>query len=117
MSERKLPSTSLDAYNQSAELAQAHKGQIIAALSSLGFANYEEIADWTGLDKHSVARRTSELERNQLIYKSGVQKETKSKRKAFCYCLTPTATDAPERKKRLSQEPQPRLIQQTLSIQ
>lgn len=85
---RKLPETSYAA-NRAAtiEMRSEHYRKIIAALTVLGSANYERIAEKAGLDRHQVGRRLSELERDQKVFKPGIQTLTKSGRKAFNYCL------------------------------
>lgn len=86
---RNLPDTS-HAANKAAtlEMRQGHYKKIIDALSKLGVANYEKIADYIGLDRHAVGRRVSEMEGLQLIYKPGTKSFTKSHRQAYDYCLT-----------------------------
>lgn len=86
---RKLPETS-HAANKSAthEMREQHYQKIIAALNVLVSANYEKIAEQAGMERHQVGRRLSEMERVQIVYKSGLQSDTSSGRKAFNYSLT-----------------------------
>jgi predicted transcriptional regulator len=87
--ERINPTTSHEAYKSMTKgLLSNHHTKIIEALSILGKATFEEIAnylDWE--DKNRAARRLSELEREQIIYKPGEKKPTKSGRNAFVYSL------------------------------
>jgi predicted ArsR family transcriptional regulator len=86
-----LPETSHRANEKMTyEMRVAHHQKIINALSQLGTANYETIANHVGMDKHQVGRRLSEIERQQPspIYKPGTQSPTKSGRMAMNYCLT-----------------------------
>lgn len=86
---RKLPSTSLDANKRATqEMREDHHAKIIAALTELRVANYEQLGAKTGLDKIAIARRLSELERAQIIYKPGLKSNTSSGRQAFNYSLT-----------------------------
>lgn len=89
MTTRKNPSTSLAANKKADEtgLKQHHQQKIINALQKIGSANYEQIASFTGMDRHAVGRRLSELERAQIVYKPGLKSPTKSGRDAFVYCL------------------------------
>lgn len=89
---KKLPETSLEAWNQvHPKMLSQHHGKIIAALKDLGAANYEKIAQKVSLDRHQVGRRLSELEMKQLVYKNGEKSATNSGRKAFVYRLTDAA--------------------------
>lgn len=87
--ERKLPITSIEAYDSvSYEMLSNHHKLIISALNFLGKATYEEIAGYLNWDdKNRAARRLSELERNQIIYKPGEKRLTKNGRKAYVYSL------------------------------
>lgn len=87
----KKPDTSLSAYKMlTHEMINSHHGKIIGALKKMGAASYEEIANYTGMDKHQIGRRLSELERMEVVYKPGSKKPTKSGRMAYCYCLIGT---------------------------
>lgn len=86
---RKNPSTSLDAYKQvTEEMLTGHYKKIVNGLKQLGTANADTIAKHIGLDTIQVSRRLIELERMEIVYKPGTVSLTKSKRKAFNYCLT-----------------------------
>lgn len=69
-------------------MREDHHAKIIAALTELRVANYEQLGAKTGLDKIAIARRLSELERAQIIYKPGLKSNTSSGRQAFNYSLT-----------------------------
>lgn len=86
---RQLPDTS-HAANKAAtiEMRQGHYMKIINALTQLGTANYEKIADHVGLERNAVGRRVGEMEGLQLIFKPGSKSPTKSGRMAYDYCLT-----------------------------
>lgn len=85
---RKLPVTSIAAYKQATtEMKAEHCAKIVKALKELGSANYEVIADKAGLKPTQVGRRMIDLERDQKVFKPGIQTLTKSGRKAFNYCL------------------------------
>lgn len=85
-----LPETSHEAFDlMTKPLISNHQQQIIHALKQLKKATFEEIAiflDWD--DKNRAARRLSEMEREQIIYKTGEKRKTKYGRNAFVYCLT-----------------------------
>jgi len=88
----KLPTTSLEAYQMMTEpLLGDHHKKIIEALNILKKATAEEIAEFIGWDdKNRSARRMSELERDQIVYKPGEKKKTKYGRNAFVYALITT---------------------------
>lgn len=70
------------------QLLSNHHLKIIDALKVLKVATAEEIAiylDWD--DKNRSARRMSELEREQIIYKPGEKRKTRYGRNAFVYSL------------------------------
>jgi len=87
--EKKLPETSHEAHkSMTNEILSNHHKQIIEALKVLKKATAEEIAfylDWD--DKNRSARRMSELEREQIVYKPGEKRKTKYGRSAFVYSL------------------------------
>lgn len=84
----KQPSTSLDAYKSvTVEMRNTHYSKILKALLELKGATYEEIATFVSLDKHQVGRRLKEMELNELIYKSGIKRPTKSGRYSYVYFL------------------------------
>ena len=87
--ERNNPTTSHEAYASMTPVILAdHYQKILSSLSVLGKAIYEEIAvhnQWQ--DKNRVSRRIGELERMQLVYKTGEKKLTSSGRNANVYAL------------------------------
>lgn len=89
---RKLPDTSLSAYEKAKPMLSEHHAKIIAALEVLGVANYETIAAYCKMDRHQIGRRLSELERALTIFKPGSKTPTKSGRMAYDYCLTTANT-------------------------
>jgi len=86
---RNNPKTSIDAYNSiKGDVRQNHNAKIVSALLALKSATYEEIANYLKWDdKNRAARRLSELEREQIVYKPGEKRKTKSGRDAFVYRL------------------------------
>lgn len=87
--EKKLPDTSHEAHqSMTKELLSKHHTQIIEALKILKKATSEEIAIYLNWDdKNRSARRMSELEREQIIYKPGEKRKTKYGRNAYVYSL------------------------------
>lgn len=84
----KQPSTSLEAYKSvTVEMKNTHYSKILKALKSLGSGTYEELANHIGMDRHQIGRRLKEMELEELIYKGGVKRPTKSGRNAFVYYL------------------------------
>lgn len=84
----KQPSTSLEAYKSvTVEMKNTHYSKILKALKSLGSGTYEELANHIGMDRHQIGRRLKEMELEELIYKSGLKRPTKSGRNAFVYYL------------------------------
>lgn len=85
-----LPETSHEAFDlMTKPLISSHQQQITYALKVLKKATFEEIASYLNWDdKNRAARRLSELERDQVIYKTGEKRKTKYGRNAFVYCLT-----------------------------
>lgn len=82
------PSTSLEAYKSvTVEMQNNHYSKILKALKSLGSGTYEELSNFVGMDKHQIGRRLKEMELNELIYKSGTKRATKSGRSAYVYFL------------------------------
>lgn len=85
-----LPSTSHEAQkSMTKEILSNHHRMIIDALHVLKKATAEEISeylDWD--DKNRSARRMSELEREQIVYKPGEKRKTKYGRNAYVYSLT-----------------------------
>ncbi len=88
--ERTNPETSHLAHESvSGKMLQNHWTKILNALSVLKLATYEELADHIGFkDKNQVSRRLKVLEDEQLVYKPGTKKLTKSNRWAFQYSLS-----------------------------
>ena len=87
--EKKLPETSHEAHeSMTDDILSNHHKQIIEALKNLKKATAEEIAIYLNWDdKNRSARRMSELERQQIIYKPGEKRKTKYGRNAFVYSL------------------------------
>lgn len=82
------PETSNEAFRSlTPDMITKHHNKIIIALRKLGEATYEEIARAVKMERHQVGRRLSELEREQIVYKPGNKKSTKSGRHAFVYRL------------------------------
>jgi len=82
-----LPDTSISAFRSLTpeKLAKDYR-DILFALKSLRLANYEAIASFLGWpDIVKCARRLSEMERAQLIYKPGSKSLTKRNRQAYDY--------------------------------
>lgn len=86
---RNNPKTSFAAYESvKKEVISNHQSKIIEAISIIKSGTYEEIAiflKWD--DKNRAARRLSELERLQKVYKTGEKRKTKSGRDAYVYRL------------------------------
>ena len=94
----KQPATSLEAYKSvSIEMKNSHWGKIIKALKSLGSGTYEELADHVGMEKHQIGRRLKEMELEELIFKSGLKRPTKSGRNAYVYYLVGSSQPKTER--------------------
>lgn len=96
--ERNNPTTSLAAYRSlTPEMMDKHYGKIISALKlAKNGLIYEQIAAQIKLDKHQVGRRTSELERMQVIYKTGEKRNTSTNRPAFVYKLVENGEQSAE---------------------
>lgn len=86
MPKRKLPQTS-HAANKAAtlDMRKTHYSKILASLGVLIAATYEEISAHNGMDKHQVGRRLKEMEGNELVWKPGTTRKTKSGRMACVY--------------------------------
>jgi hypothetical protein len=93
----KLPNTSIEAYHMMTDdLLSEHHKKIIEALTILKKATAEEIAEHIGWDdKNRSARRMSELERDQIVYKPGEKRKTKYGRNAYVYELVKKQTITP----------------------
>lgn len=87
--ERTNPTTSHEAYkSMTKDLLSNHHAKIVEALNYLGSATFEEIASYLKWDdRNRAARRLSELEREQIIFKPGEKRPTRSGRNAFVYTL------------------------------
>ena len=85
----KLPETSHEAHkSMTHDILSNHKKQIVDALKVLKKATAEEVAIYLNWDdKSRSARRMSELEREQIVYKPGEKRKTKYGRNAFVYSL------------------------------
>ena len=96
--ERINPQTSLDAWrSMDGKILADHYCKILTALDLLGTAIYEEIATQAGFtDKNQVSRRLAELERMEMVYKTGDKGLTKSNRQAFKYKIRTQFTIVPE---------------------
>lgn len=86
----KLPSTSHEAHKMmTKELLSNHHNMIIDCLKVLKRATAEEISEYLNWDdKNRSARRMSELEREQIVYKPGEKRKTRYGRNAYVYALT-----------------------------
>ena len=83
-----LPKTSKEAFKQvTIRMLADHHKKIIETLKVLKEGIYEDIASFSGLDRHQIGRRLKELEEKQIIYKPGTQKKTSKGRNAFIYKL------------------------------
>ena len=93
----KLPDTSIEAYHMMTDdLLSEHHKKIIEALTILKKATAEEIAEHIGWDdKNRSARRMSELEREQIVYKPGEKRKTKYGRNAYVYELVKKSESKP----------------------
>lgn len=88
MTKKQLPKTSHLA-NKAAtlDMRKNHYAKIISSLTVLIAATYEEISTHNGMDKHQIGRRLKEMEGNELVWKSGATRKTKSGRQACVYQL------------------------------
>ena len=87
------PKTSIQAYkSMTDDILNNHHRLIVKALLKLGKANFEQIAKYLKWDDpNRAARRMSELERNEIVYKPGAMIKTKSGRNSYVYSLTKKA--------------------------
>lgn len=113
MSTRKLPKTSLEAYDKKKETADSDRKKIIQALQILGTANYEKIAKQARLEMHAVGRRLSELERMEKVFKPGTKTKTSRGCMAFEYKLMPGVEYVYEEGKETAAESAVKLIKMT----
>lgn len=91
---KKLPQTSLDAYQRvHPEFKADHYGRILFAMRMIGRAcSMQEIADYLKWDLVRVSRRMSELEKDTLVYVDGFGL-SKSNRRCQLYSLTKHAKE------------------------
>lgn len=88
MGKRKVPPTSLEAWRSiTQEQLSDHHAKILSALALIKRGSAEKISDNSTLSYWQVTKRLSELERKQLIYKTGAIVATKTGRKAEVYAL------------------------------
>ena len=96
------PATSIAAYRSlDPNSVQNIKNRIVEAIKINGAMSAEQIANFIGVDHVQVNRRTSELERDQLIYRPGSKSITKTGRAAFNWQIrgdNQPKTDAEENK-------------------
>ena len=73
LARRSDPATSHAAAVSAVALAHADRTRILAHLNAIwpGAATYRDIADATGLERHAVGRRLSELRRAGMIVDAG----------------------------------------------
>lgn len=85
----KLPDTSHEAHKMmNKEVLSNHHYLIIEALKVLKKATAEEISEYLNWDdKNRSARRMSELEREQIVFKPGEKRKTRYGRNAYVYSL------------------------------
>jgi len=87
--ERVQPITSIDAFKSlKATEIRAIYEKIVQALLVLKAAHTEKIAQHLGIEHAKVHKRTSELERLGVLYKTGAKLPMKSGRNAFVWSLT-----------------------------
>lgn len=89
MGTRKNPATSLEAYKvlQPEQLRQTYK-DILFALSQLGEATTEQIADALKVKPDKIWRRVSEMLRMELIYRPGNKRLLKSGKNGYTWVKT-----------------------------
>ena len=75
--------TSIDAYNTAGELQDIHRKMILRTLINHGPLIAEEIAKYSGLRYDQIARRMSELERDNKVTCTDEISLTTSGRRAF----------------------------------
>lgn len=91
MPKRKQIDTSLAAYHSlKAEDVRNIYKKILEALKVLGSANTEVISDYLTLPHPKVHKRTSEMERLEMIYKPGTKSVMKSGRMGFNWSIRGT---------------------------
>ena len=88
MSKKKIPETSLAAYQSiTNEQKENHYNKILATLAELKTASAEQIASHTTITYWQVGKRMSELEKKQLVYNTGLKVATRTGRSAYTYAL------------------------------
>lgn len=88
MKKKKMPETSLEAYQRlTPEQVTAHHQKIIKAFVVLGSATADKIAEHTGIEHVQVNRRFHELRKLDLIYNTGMKSPTRKGRNAFVHTL------------------------------
>ncbi len=85
---RNVVSTSQEAYHSlKAESVREMYSKILEALKRLGSANTEKIAEFIGVEHSRVHKRTSEMERLEMIWRPGGKVQTKSGRLSFLWTV------------------------------
>ena len=86
---KNVPETSKEAYQQLdlSQLRETYRN-ILLALAELGSGTFEDIAAKMKVDKSTVWKRLSELQRMELIYRPGTKKMLKSGRNGYMWALT-----------------------------
>lgn len=98
MPKRKLPQTSLDAKaSLQPDQIRAIYQKILASLSVLGEATFEEIAAHAKLEKSKVWRRMNELMKDNLVYRPGNKRPLRSGRNGFTWMCTDKSLPKVER--------------------
>lgn len=101
MPKRKNPETSLDAH---ASLDPVKVSQTMAKISEavkkLGKANYEMVADLTGMPEPKVWKRFIDCARAKLIHRTEETKKTKHGYKSYLFAPGP-ATEVAQKKERV----------------
>lgn len=88
MPKRKVPPTSLEAWRSiTQEQLSDHHAKILSSLVSLKRASAEQISTHASLQYWQITRRMAELERKNLIYKTGAKVATRTGRSAAVYAL------------------------------
>jgi predicted ArsR family transcriptional regulator len=91
------PNTSLEAWRSiTKEQLSEHHAKILCALRDLKSASAEQLSTHTNLTHHQVNRRMSELERLELIYRTGAKVATRTGRSASCWSLR-NPSEAPKK--------------------
>lgn len=88
MSKRKVPETSLEAWEDKKGTVWADYAKIIKALQSIGIGNYDTISIKAKLDRHAVGRRLSEMRDLEMVVRQETTSLTRSGHKAANYTLS-----------------------------